>query len=128
MKLRALASATALSVAVAGGVVPAPTATADSNPYVDSNVALSYIFEICGGVAEAGYKQIYPTDELIAANWDTIKANANSQGSTAPGDFTTLCFEQALVDDDPAVAASAWSLLIFLTFLGIGGLYSILPK
>jgi len=68
MKLRALASATALSVAVAGGVVAAPTATADSNPYVDSNVALSYIFEICGGVAEAGYKQIYPTDELIAAN------------------------------------------------------------
>lgn len=57
-------------------------------------------------MAKSVARDEYGSGENIAANWDTIKANAHSQGSTAPGDVTTLCFEQALVDDDPAVATS----------------------
>ncbi|EEI64188.1 MULTISPECIES: hypothetical protein [Corynebacterium] len=125
MKLRAIASATVLSVALAGGSVVAPTAGAETPSWGEQAGQTSSAFLTCGSVLKAVAEKGGRSDEWIEANWDSIKEDMGSKGSSAPGDFSTLCFESGLASDDPELAAASWSLLIFLILLGVGAVSTV---
>ena len=114
MKNRVVASGVAVSVALAGGVVAAPAASATA--WTDG-------FNTCLAGAKL-LTETYKDDPNFAKEWEQGKALAGNAGSSAPGDAFSFCMESALKHvDSPAVAGPAVGILlaIIVGALGLAG-------
>ncbi|MDK7214888.1 hypothetical protein ACX3U9_03205 [Corynebacterium pyruviciproducens] len=118
MKNRLVASGVAVSVALAGGVVAAPAASA---------TAWTDVFNTCVSgfkAIDAAAKQQNLSPEQYKTIWEATKAQSGVAGSSVPGDAFSICMESALKDvDKPAIAGPAVGILlaIIVGALGLAG-------
>ena len=116
---RTIASATAVSIALAGGIVAAPAAGATE--WTDD---FSRCMTTADDLVKAGQKVDGALNtDLADKGWKEYKDATDNLGSSATGDSFSLCMEEALASKDPEKQGPAIGILLAIIAgsLGLAG-------